>query len=138
MSGEKTLVEQLAAVKATADSAAVKSEVDATIANINSELAKKALGSDLTALTTRVDTAEGKITTAEGNITTLQGKVTALEGTYTNAQVDKVVSGAVNVEKTRAESAEAALDARIDAYDARFGTASDILVFNCGDSVTNI
>lgn len=138
ISGEKTLVEQLAAVKATADSAAVKSEVDATIASINSELAKKALGSDLAALVTRVDTAEGKITTAEGNITTLQSKVTALEGTYTNAQVDKVVSDAVNVEKTRAESAEAALDARIDAYDARFGTASDILVFNCGDSVTHI
>ena len=138
ISGEKTLVEQLAAVKATADSAAVKSEVDATIASINSELAKKALGSDLAALTTRVDTAEGKITTAEGNITALQGKVTALEGTYTNAQVDKVVSDAVNVEKTRAESAEAALDARIDAYDNRFGTASDILVFDCGDSVTNI
>lgn len=138
ISGEKTLVEQLAAVKATADSAAVKSEVDATIANINSELAKKALGSDLTALTTRVTTAEGKITTAEGNITTLQGKVTALEGTYTNAQVDKAISDAVNVEKTRAEAAEAALDSRIDAYDARFGTASDILVFNCGDSVTNI
>lgn len=138
ISGEKTLVEQLAAVKATADSAAVKSEVDATIASINSELAKKALGSDLAALTTRVDTAEGKITTAEGNITTLQGKVTALEGTYTNAQVDKAISDAVNVEKTRAEAAEAALDARIDAYDDRFGTASDILVFNCGDSVTNI
>lgn len=138
ISGEKTLVEQLAAVKATADSAAVKSEVDATIANINSELAKKALGSDLTALTTRVTTAEGKITAAEGNITTLQGKVTALEGTYTNAQVDKAISDAVNVEKTRAEAAEAALDSRIDAYDARFGTASDILVFNCGDSVTNI
>ena len=138
ISGEKTLVEQLAAVKATADSAAVKSEVDATIASINSELAKKALGSDLTALDARVGTAEGKITTAEGNITTLQGKVTALEGTYTNAQVDKAISDAVNVEKTRAEAAEAALDTRIDAYDARFGTASDILVFNCGDSVTNI
>lgn len=138
ISGEKTLVEQLAAVKATADSAAVKSEVDATIASINSELAKKALDSDLGALTTRVSTAEGKITTAEGNITTLQDKVTALESTYTNAQVDKAISDAVNVEKTRAEAAEAALDSRIDAYDARFGTASDILVFNCGDSVTNI
>jgi hypothetical protein len=129
---------ELAGVKATAEAAAVKDTVDAAIAAINADLAKKALDSDLDALTTRVGTAEGKITTAEGNITTLQGKVTALEGTYTNAQVDKVVSDAVNVEKTRAEAAESALSNRIDAYDTRFGTKDDILVFDCGSSTTVI
>jgi hypothetical protein len=138
ISGDKTLVEQLAAVKTTADAAAKATEVAASIADINTELGKKALASDLTALSGRVTTVEGNITTAEGNITTLQGKVQALEGTYTNAQVDKAISDAVNVEKLRAEAAESALDQRIDAYDERFGTKDDILVFNCGDSVTNI
>lgn len=134
----KTLVEQIAAIKATADAAAKATEVAASIADINTELAKKATNADLTALAGRVTTAEGKISTAESNISTLQSKVTALEKTYTNAQVDTAIANAVATEKTRAEAAESALDQRIDAYDERFGTKDDILVFNCGSASTVI
>lgn len=134
----KTLVEQIAAIKATADAAAKATEVAASIADINTELAKKATNADLTALAGRVTTAEGKIGTAEGNISTLQSKVTALEKTYTNAQVDTAIANAVATEKTRAEAAESALGQRIDAYDERFGTKDDILVFNCGSASTVI
>lgn len=138
ISGEKTLVEQLAAVKATADNAAKASDVDSTISAINDVIATKAAQADLTALTTRVTTAEGKITAAEGNITTLQGKVTALEGRYTDSKVEERITAVVNTEKARAEAAEAALSGRIKVYEDKFGGTSDLLVFNCGDSTTNI
>ena len=138
ISGDQTLVEQLAAVKATADAAAKASDVEASIAAINAEVAKKATIETVNGIDSRLCTAEGKITAAEGNITTLQGQVTALEGRYTDAQVDTAISNAVAAEKQRAEAAESALDQRIDAYDERFGTKDDILVFNCGSSTTVI
>lgn len=134
----KTLVEQIAAIKSTADAAAKATEVAASIADVNAELAKKATITALNGVADRVTTAEGKITTAEGNISTLQTKVSNLEKTYTNAQVDTAISNAVAAEKTRAEAAESALDQRIDAYDERFGTKDDILVFNCGSASTVI
>jgi hypothetical protein len=134
----KTLVEQIAAIKSTADAAAKATEVAASLADINTELAKKATTTALNGVADRVTTAEGKITTAEGNISTLQTKVSNLEKTYTNAQVDTAISNAVAAEKTRAEAAESALDQRIDAYDERFGTKDDILVFNCGSASTVI
>lgn len=134
----KTLVEQIAAIKSTADAAAKATEVAASLADINTELAKKATTTALNGIADRVTTVEGKITTAEGNISTLQTKVSNLEKTYTNAQVDTAISNAVAAEKTRAEAAESALDQRIDAYDERFGTKDDILVFNCGSASTVI
>ena len=41
---------------------------------------KAAAAADLTALDTRVGTAEGKITTVEGKVSTLEGKMTTVEG----------------------------------------------------------
>ena len=73
----KTLVEQLAAVKATADAAAKASDVEASIAAINAEVAKKATIETVNGIDGRLSTVEGKITAAEGNITTLQGQVSA-------------------------------------------------------------
>ena len=93
----KTLVEQLAAVKATADAAAKASDVEASIAAINAEVAKKAT----------IETVNG----IDGRLSTVEGKITA---------------------------AEAALGNRIKVYEDKFGGADALLVFNCGDSVTNI
>ena len=134
----KTLVEQLAAVKATADAAAVKSEVEASIAAINAEVAKKATIETVNGIDGRLSTAEGKITVAEGNITTLQGQVSALEGRYTDAKVEERIAAVVATEESRATAAEAALGNRIKVYEDKFGDADALLVFNCGDSVTNI
>lgn len=50
------------------------------VSYVNEKTAGIATDASLAALTTRVDTAEGKITTAEGNITTLQGSVDSVEG----------------------------------------------------------
>lgn len=134
----KTLVEQLAAVKATADAAAKASDVDSTVATINANIATKAAQADLTALTTRVTTVEGKITTAEGNITTLQDQVAALTSRYDDAKVEERITAVVTAEESRAKAAEAALGNRIKVYEDKFGGTSDLLVFNCGDSATNI
>jgi hypothetical protein len=60
------------------------------------------------------------------------------EGRYTDAKVDEKIAAAVKVETDRAGAAEEALESRLDAYDARFGGALDILVFDCGSSTTVI
>lgn len=129
--GDKTLAEQLAEVKATANAAAKASDVEAKVSEIETSLSEKALASDLTALT-------GRVATNEGNITTLQSKVSTLEALYTNDQVDKAISDAVAAEASLRSTADSELSGRIDAYDQRFGTADDILVFNCGSSTTVI
>jgi hypothetical protein len=61
-----------------------------------------------------------------------------LEGRYTDAKVDEKIAAAVKVETDRADAAEKALEEKINAYDARFGTKDDILVFDCGSSTTII
>ena len=45
-------------------------------------------GEAVTALTTRVTTAEGKITTLEGKMTTAEGDIDALEGRMDTAESD--------------------------------------------------
>lgn len=138
ISGDKTLVDQLVAVKTIAEAAAVQSVVDASIAAINTEVAKKATIVALETAEGRITVLEGEMDAVEGRATTLEGKVSTLEARYTDAKVDELIAAAVNGEKTRAEAAESALDTRIKVYEDKFGTKDDILVFNCGDSVTNI
>lgn len=53
------------------------------VSYVNEKTSGIATDASLTALTKRVDTAEGKITTAEGNITTLQGSVNSVEDKVT-------------------------------------------------------
>lgn len=53
------------------------------VSYVNEKTSGSATDASLTALTKRVDTAEGKITTAEGNITTLQGSVNSVEDKVT-------------------------------------------------------
>lgn len=53
------------------------------VSYVNEKTSGIATDASLTALTKRVDTAEGKITTAEGNITTLQGSVNSVEDNVT-------------------------------------------------------
>ena len=48
------------------------------------------------------------------------------------------VSTAVAAEKGEREAADSALSNRIKVYEDKFGGASDLLVFNCGDSESNI
>jgi hypothetical protein len=94
--------------------------------------------SDLTELTTRITTAEGKITTAEDKITTAEGKITTLEGKVSSLEAFDHSVYALKTDVTEEAESRAsgdnALSDRIDAYDARFGTKDDILVFDCGTS----
>lgn len=53
------------------------------VSYVNEKTAGIATDSSLSALTKRVDTAEGKITAAEGNITNLSGRADAVEGKVT-------------------------------------------------------
>lgn len=53
------------------------------VSYVNEKTAGIATDASLTALTKRVDTAEGKITTAEGNITNLSGRADAVDGKVT-------------------------------------------------------
>ena len=53
------------------------------VSYVNEKTAGIATDASLSALTKRVDTAEGKITTAEGNITNLSGRADAVDGKVT-------------------------------------------------------
>lgn len=125
---------KLNTVEATANAAAVKETVDASISaingsisDINDTIATLATSDDLSNVTSRVTTAEGKITT-------LEGKVSTLEETYTDAEVDSAISNAVAGETTLREAADLALSNRIKVFEDKFGEAEDILVFDCGSS----
>lgn len=86
------------------------------VSYVNEKTAGIATDASLAALTTRVDTAEGKITTAEGNITTLQGSVDSVEGkvaTLVGTDTGKSVRTIANEELTKQlipENASESLD----------------------------
>lgn len=142
-SSGSTIAQQLAAVKQTADAAAVASEVDAAISALQGkdtahETRMGKIETAATNLAERVTTAEGNITRIDGEIDGHDTKIAALEGKVDVAKVSTAISSAVATEKAAREAADADLDSRIGAYEARFGTADDLLVLNCGTSTTNI
>lgn len=101
------ILEGKAALDSDLDALAVRvSENETDIAALTTTVGTKADADDLTALTTRVTTAEGKITTAEGNITALGGRVDTIEANFA-----KVVDGKLQV-------------------------GSDVIVIKCGDAST--
>jgi hypothetical protein len=78
-----------------------------TKSEVNTELGKKAAASDLTALTTRVGTAEGEIDTLQEEITKKANSATTLSGygitdAYTKTQVDNSLKGKANTATTLA------------------------------------
>lgn len=78
-----------------------------TKTEVNTELAKKAAASDLTALTTRVGTAEGEIDTLQADIVKKANSATTLSGygitdAYTKTQVDNSLKGKANTATTLA------------------------------------
>lgn len=138
-----TIAQQLAAVKKTADEAAVASTVDAAISALQAkdtahETRMDNIESAATDLAARVSAAEGNITRIDGEIDGHDTKIANLEGKVDVDKVSTAISSAVATEKAAREAADAALDSRIDAYDERFGTKDDLLVLNCGTSTTNI
>lgn len=142
-SSSSTIADQLAAVKATADAAAVKQTVDSAIAALQEkdtahEERMTNIESAASALADRVAIAEGAITRIDGEIDGHDTKIAALEGKVDVDKVSTAISSAVATEKEEREAADAALDTRIDAYDERFGTKDDLLLLNCGTSSTNI
>lgn len=86
------------------------------VSYVNEKTADIATDASLTALTKRVDTAEGKITTAEGNITTLQGSVNSVKDkvtTLVGEDAGKSARTIANEELTKQlipESAKESLD----------------------------
>lgn len=86
------------------------------VSYVNEKTSGIATDASLTALTKRVDTAEGKITTAEGNITTLQGSVNSVEDkvtTLVGEDAGKSARTIANEELTKQlipESAKESLD----------------------------
>lgn len=142
-SSTSTIAQQLAAVKQTADAAAVASIVNAAITALQDkdtahETRMGKIESAATALAGRVTTAEGNITRIDGEIDGHDTKIAALEGKVDVAKVSTAISEAVAAEAKTRSAADTELSDRIDAYDARFGTADDLLVLNCGTSTTNI
>ena len=138
-----TIAQQLAAVKKTADEAAVKKDVDTSIAALvqkdkDHEQRMTDIESAATTLAGRVTAAEKAITRIDGEIDGHDKKIADLEGKVDVDKVSTAISSAVATEKSEREAADAALDSRIDAYDERFGTKNDLLVLNCGTSTTNI
>lgn len=138
-----TIAQQLAAVKTTADAAAVKKDVDTSIAALvqkdkDHEQRMTNIESAATSLAERVSAAEGNITRIDDEIDSHDTKIATLEGKVDVDKVSTAISSAVATEKAAREAADAALDSRIDAYDERFGTKDDLLVLNCGTSTTNI
>ena len=78
-----------------------------TKTEVNTELAKKAAASDLSALTTRVGTAEGEIDTLQADIVKKANSATTLSGygitdAYTKTQVDNSLKGKANTATTLA------------------------------------
>ncbi len=86
------------------------------VSYVNEKTSGIATDASITALTKRVDTAEGKITTAEGNITTLQGSVNSVEDkvtTLVGEDAGKSARTIANEELTKQlipESAKESLD----------------------------
>lgn len=114
---------RLQAVEAASATHASKDAVDA----LTTEVAKKALASDLTALDGRVGTVEGKVSTLEGEMDAVEGRADALEAKLDGVTtvVDYVageVSAAVAAEAEIARAAEKANADAIDALEAKAPT----------------
>ena len=78
-----------------------------TKTEVNTELAKKAAASDLTALTTRVGTAEGEIDTLQEQVAKKANSSTTLSGygitdAYTKTQTDNLLKAKANSSTTLA------------------------------------
>jgi hypothetical protein len=109
---------------------------DRDILALQEASAKHALKTDLDAAIEDVEANTQAIEDIAGDLEALTGNV------YTKDETDGKISTAVATEKSRAEAAEAALDARIDKYDAYFGTDAQgnlpaTLIFNCGGASLN-
>lgn len=76
----QTAADNLKAYVGTIPEGAASTDV---VSYVNEKTADIATDASLSALTKRVDTAEGKITAAEGNITNLSGRADAVEGKVT-------------------------------------------------------
>ena len=114
---------RLQAVEAASATHASKDAVDA----LTTEVAKKALASDLTALDGRVGTVEGKVSTLESEMDAVEGRALALEGvigevTSVADYVAGEVSAAVAAEAEIARAAEKANAEAIDALEAKAPT----------------
>lgn len=111
--GAQTAVDNLKAYVGTIPEGAASKDVVSYVDEKTSGIVSDA---ELSALKTRVTTAEGKITTAEGNITTLQSDVDAVEGKVTTLIGDdasKSVRTIANEELAKqliAEGADESLD----------------------------
>lgn len=160
----------LEAVRKTANAAAVKTVVDSELNTIKSNVsalqtasAKHALASDLTALTTRVGTAESDIDAIEAIVKTGADSNTALRSAITSLQaltgdaskgneklrtdltalmntVNNSTTG-LSATKTIADRADAKSvenAAAIKAIQDDYLKAADEFIINCGDSSTNM
>lgn len=160
----------LEAVRKTANAAAVKTVVDSELNTIKSNVsalqtasAKHALASDLTALTTRVDTAESDIDDIEAIVKTGADSNTALRSAITSLQaltgdaskgneklrtdltalmntVNNSTTG-LSATKTIADRADAKSvenAAAIKAIQDDYLKAADEFIINCGTSSTNM
>lgn len=160
----------LEAVRKTANAAAVKTVVDSELNTIKSNVsalqtasAKHALASDLTAVTTRVDTAESDIDAIEAIVKTGADSNTALRSAITSLQdltgdaskgneklrtdltalmntVNNSTTG-LSATKTIADRADAKSvenAAAIKAIQDDYLKAADEFIINCGTSSTNM
>ena len=78
--GAQTAVDNLKTYVGTIPEGATSTDV---VSYVNEKTANVATDASLSALTKRVDAAEGKVTAAEGNITKLTGRADAVEGKVT-------------------------------------------------------
>ena len=125
--------EAIAGVKTTADQAA------SDIVTINTELAKKALASDLTNLETRVGTAEGTISSHTGSINTLNGTVSSLEENKADKSALEALAKKVTTNEGGIASNLEALNAlknRVDAHDTSIAKAQEDATKGIEDAAT--
>ena len=112
----------IAAVKKTADQAATD------IGTINTELAKKALASDLTSLETRVGTAETTISGHTQSINSLNGSISGLEANKADKTAVEALAARVTTAEGNISSHEEAYNAlkgRVDAHDGTIAKAQE-------------
>jgi hypothetical protein len=111
--------------------------------NIDAEAATRAaadttITDDVTALTTRVTTAEGNITSNDNDISALDGRVTTAEGGISaNSTSIGNNTTAITDEVTRATNAETMLQSNIDAEASTRAAADATLQTNIDTETTN-
>ncbi len=104
---------------------------DRDISALQEASAKHALKADLDEAIEDIEANTQAVEGVAGNLETLTNNV------YTKDQTDGKIATAVATEESRAEAVEAALDARIDKYDAYFGADAQgnlpaTLILDCG------